>query len=126
MTTNLVNLTIQVDGAPGDPAAPEGNYVFTPSGLEWPDTSSNPIVPMVIHAPLTPNPLASPPNASATFAIVASDNFAAGILTWDVIINVRGLPTVNVPNVPINFANGANQNIWTVLQAAGWTPVTEP
>ena len=57
---------------------------------------------------------------------IASDNFAAGVLTWDVIINVRGLPTVNMAAVPINFALGANQNIWTILSAAGWAPIVTP
>lgn len=124
--TNVVNVTIQVDGAPGDPSAPEGNYVFTPSGVMWPDTSSNPIVPMVVHGQMIANPTANPPNCLATVELVASDNFAASVLTWDVIINVRGMPTINVPNVPVNFSNGANQNIWTILQAAGWSPLSEP
>ena len=55
-------------------------------------------------------------------ALVASDNYAAGVLAWDLIINIRGLPTVNVSDVTVNFSNGATQNVWTILAAAGWTP----
>lgn len=124
--TNVVNVTVQVDGSPADPAAPEGNYVFTPSGVMWPDMSEDPIVPMVVHGQMTPNPTASPPNCSATVEIVSSDSFAAGVLTWDVIINVRGLPTVNASQVPINYSSGASQNIWEILESAGWAPPTEP
>lgn len=126
MTVNVVNVTIQVDGSPADPSPPEGNYVFTPSGVMWPDTSSNPVVPMVVHGTLVGNVSVSPPISVATVQLVASDNFTAGVLTWDVIINVRGEPTVMVANVPVNFASGANQSIWSILQSAGWTPQPEP
>lgn len=126
MTVNVVNVTIQADGAPGDLLPPEGNYVFTPSGVEWPDSGANPIVPEVIHGSLVGNTGVNPPIAIATVELVASDNFSAGTLLWDVIINLRGLPTVNVADVAVNFSQGATQNVWTILQAAGWTPVEQP
>lgn len=126
MTASMVTVSIQVDGAPGDTLPPEGNYVFSPSGVLWPDTSGNAVAPQLQHGVLMPNTAVSPPVATASVQLVASDNFTAGVLTWDVIINVRGMPTVNVQAVPVNFASGANQNIWTILQAAGWTPVQVP
>jgi hypothetical protein len=116
--TNLVTVTIAVDNSPADLTSAEGYYVLSPSGVMWPDTSGNPVAPMVHNGHLV--------NGTASEQLVASDNYAAGVLTWDVIINVRGLPTVNVASVPVNFANGASQNIWTILQAAGWTPATQP
>lgn len=118
MTYNVVNVTVAADNSPADATTAEGNVVAVPSGVEWPDTSGNPIVPMVVHGTLLAG--------TCTLALVASDNFAAGVLNWDFIINIRGLPTVNVASVPVNFASGATQNVWTILQAAGWTPVTQP
>lgn len=118
MPVNVVNVTFAADNSPSDLVTAEGNVVAVPSGAEWPDASSNPIVPMVVHAQLV--------SGTCTLALVASDNFTAGVLTWDFIINIRGLPTVNVAGVPVNFASGANQNGWSVLSAAGWTPISQP
>ena len=118
MTVNVVNVTVAADNSPADLATAEGNAVAVPSGVEWPDTSGNPIVPMVVHGYLV--------NGTCTLQLVASDNFSAGVLTWDFIINIRGLPTVNVPGVAVNFASGATQNVWTILSAAGWTPPPQP
>lgn len=124
MTVNMVTVTIEVDGSPADVAGPEGNYVFSPSGVMWPDTSGAPIAPMLQHGSLTTDNTAK--TGTATVQLVASDNYSAGVLAWDVIVNVRDLPTVNVPNVPVNFAAGATQTLWSILAAAGWTPTTMP
>ena len=124
MTVNMVTVTINVDGSPADSAGPEGNYIFSPSGVMWPDTSGNPVAPMVQHGAIAAAPGTQAATASAQ--LVASDNYGPGVLTWDVIVNVRGLPTVNVPAVPVNYAAGATQSIWTILQATGWTPITQP
>ena len=119
MAVNLVNVVVAADPSPVDnPTPAEGNVIAAPSGTQWPDTSGNPIVPMVIHGYLT--------NSTVTIQLVASDNFAAGVLTWDFIINIRGLPTISVANVPVNFALGATQNVWTILSAAGWVPQPMP
>jgi hypothetical protein len=120
MSLTVVNVTVAADASPADPAGvfAEGNVVAVPSGAQWPDTNSNPIVPMVVHGTLV--------NGTCTIALVASDNFTAGVLTWDFIINIRGLPTVNVPGVQVIYANGASQNVWGILTAAGWTPTPQP
>ena len=118
MTVNTVNVVVAADVSPADLATAEGNALAVPSGTEWPDTSNNPIVPMVVHGTLV--------SGTCTLQLVASDNFSAGVLTWDFIINIRGLPTVNVASVPVNFASGATQNVWTILTAAGWKPVSQP
>jgi hypothetical protein len=120
MSLTVVNVTVAADVSPADPANvyAEGNVVAVPSGAQWPDTSNNPIVPMVVHGTLE--------NGTCTIQLVASDNFTAGVLTWDFIINIRGLPTVNVAGVQVIYANGANQNVWSILQAAGWAPVSQP
>lgn len=118
MSANVVNVTFAVDNSPADLVTAEGNVLAVPSGVMWPDASTDPIVPMVVHAQLV--------SGTCTLVLVASDNFASGVLTWDFIVNIRGLPTVNVPGVAVNFASGANQNGWSVLSAAGWVPIAQP
>lgn len=118
MTVNVVNVTVAADNSPADLATAEGNVVAVPSGTEWPDTSGNPIVPMVVHGTLA--------GGTCTIQLVASDNFSPGVLNWDFIINIRGLPTVNFPGAAVNFASGANQSVWTILDTAGWRPPEQP
>jgi hypothetical protein len=118
MAVNVVNVTVTAEVAPGDLATAEGNALAVPSGTMWPDGSGNPIVPAIVHGTLV--------SGTCTLALVASDNFGTGVLAWDIIVNIRGLPTVNVPNVTVNFSNGASQNMWTILTAAGWIPFSQP
>lgn len=118
MAINVVNVTVTADPSPVDLAPAEGNVIAVPSGTEWPDTSSNPIVPMSVQANLAAG--------TATLQLVASDNYSAGVLLWDFIVNIRGLATVNVQQAAVNFSNGATQNLWTILQAAGWAPPSIP
>lgn len=126
MTVNVVTVTVQADASPVDPVAAEGNIVAVPSGVAWPDGSNNPIVPMVVHAYLGDNSITPPVPGKCQVQLVASDNFAAGVLGWDFIINIRGLPTVNVHGVQVNFSSGATQSVWSILGAAGWTPLASP
>lgn len=120
MTTNVVTVTVAASNSPADQAAAEGNVVAVPDGAQWPDANNNPVVPMVVHGYLGDG--TSQAAGACEIELVASDNFGAGVLTWDFIINIRGFPTVNVQSVPVNFSSGASQNIWTILAAAGWTP----
>jgi hypothetical protein len=125
MSTNTVLVTVAADVSPADVAKAEGNVVAVPSGVMWPDTSNEPIVPAVVHGTL--GDLENGGVAGeAIIELLASDNYATGVLTWDFIINIRGLPTVSVADVPVNFSNGANQSIWTILAATGWTPARMP
>jgi hypothetical protein len=125
MTVNTVLVTVQADNAPGDPSPAEGNVVAIPSGTQWPDASGNPIVPELVHGYL--GDLANGGVAGqAIIQLVASDNFSVGVLNWDFVVNIRGFPTVNVSDVPVNFSSGANQNFWTIIAAAGWTPPEQP
>lgn len=118
MSVNLVTVTVAADSSPADIPSAEGYVIASPSGVQWPDSNSEPIVPMVQRGDLK--------NGSCTLSLVASDNFSAGVLLWDFIINIRGLATVNVSQVAVNFSAGANQNVWTILQTAGWTPPSMP
>jgi hypothetical protein len=125
MSLNVVAVTVGVDTSPADSAPAEGNVIAVPSGTQWPDTSNDPIVPMVVHGTLGDG-LNGGTAGECILELVASDDFSPGVLTWDFIINIRGLPTVNVASVPVNFASGASQNVWTILAAAGWTPISQP
>lgn len=118
MSLNVVTVTVTADVSPSDQATAEGNVVAVPSGTEWPDTSNNPIVPAVVHGTLA--------SGTCSLSLVASDNFSAGVLAWDFIINIRGLQTINVPSCAVNFSNGATQSVWAILTAAGWTPLSVP
>lgn len=118
MSLTLASVTIAVQGGPLDASDPEGNYVFSPNGTLWPATSGAlPIDPSIHTGSLV--------SGTATVQLVASDNFAAGVLSWDVHINVRGLPTVSFPALPILYMSGANQSIWDILQLNGWTPTPQ-
>jgi hypothetical protein len=120
--TNMVTVVIAASPSPADPVGitAEGNFIFSPNGTQWPGTpGSLPIVPMVQIGHLT--------NGTGSVQLVATDNFTSNtILAWDIIINIRGLPTVNFPDVPVNFASGATQSVWDILNAAGWVPVSQP
>lgn len=124
MTANMVSVTLVADASPADAAPAEGNIVAVPSGTMWPDASGNPIVPMVVNGTLGDSSLNTP--GACAIDLVASDNYAAGVLSWDFVINIRGLSTINVSGVAVNFASGGTQNIWTILAAAGWSPVSAP
>lgn len=120
MTYNMVTVTVAAQASPADTQAPEGNFILIPNGTEWPGTvGSLPIVPQTQTGTLT--------NGTASVQVVASDNFSSiSVLTWDIVINIRGLPTINVPDCVINFATGATQSVWDILNANGWVPVSQP
>lgn len=125
MTYNVVSVTVGASTSPVDIAKAEGNVVAVPAGTQWPDTSNDPIIPAVVHGTLGDGLNGAQPG-ECILQLVASDNFAAGVLAWDFIINLRGFPTVSVSDVPVNFSSGASQNVWTILAAAGWTPPSMP
>jgi hypothetical protein len=119
MTYNVVSVTITATASPVDVVPPEGMYVFSPNGVMWPGTPGTlPIVPNVQHGTLV--------NGTATVQLVASDNFSAGVLNWDIIINIRGMPTVNASAMVVNFATGSTQSVWDILNTNGYSFVYQP
>lgn len=62
--------------------------------------------------------------ANSGVSLLASDNFGAGELYYNIKILVQGLATINAQDIPVNFALGASQGLFTILEAAGWTPDT--
>lgn len=126
MTYNLANVVLSVSVSPADQTpsglvAGEGNIIAIPDGTQWPDPNNDAIVPMVVHGTIG-DTLNGASDNECIIQLCASDNFSAGVLNWDFIINIRGLPTVRAMNIPVNYASGATQNVWEILQAAGWTP----
>ena len=118
-TLNVVTVTVAVQGSPVDTSSPEGNFVFVPNGPMWPGTAGTlPIDPSIQQGHLV--------NGTASVQLVASDNFSVGVLNWDVIINIRGMNTINVSALPVNYASGSSQSIWDILLATGWSPVAQP
>jgi hypothetical protein len=119
MSLNLVTVTIAVQGSPTDAVLPQGNFIFSPNGVLWPGTlGSLPIDPSIQHGFLV--------LGTASVQLVASDDFAAGVLSWDCIINIRGLPTVNAPALIINYATGSSQSIWDILSSNGYVLTNQP
>lgn len=94
----------------------EGNYLFAATGTLMSDTN------VAIVTPVVSGILDSTGNLSAV--LLASDNFGAGELTWNCFIVVKGMSPINVQDFTVNFAQGASQNLFTVLEASGWTPLS--
>jgi hypothetical protein len=119
MSLNLVTVSITVQGSPIDTVSQEGNFVFSPNGVLWPGTpGSFPIDPAIQHGFLT--------GGTASVQLVASDDFSAGVLTWDCIMNIRGLPTIHAYGLIINYATGATQSIWDILSSNGFGLTNQP
>ena len=94
----------------------EGRYLFAATGTLMSDTN------VAIVTPVVQGQLDASGNLSAV--LLASDNFGAGELTWNCFISVRGMSDIAVTGFQVNFALGASQNLFTVLQASGWTPTS--
>lgn len=108
MSTNVVTLT-EAYGSTG-----QGWYLFAATGTLMDDQN------LAIVTPVIQGNLDSSGNLSV--ALLASDNFSAGELTWSCFIEVKGQTLVRVQDFPVYFALGASQRLYTVLAAAGWTP----
>jgi len=119
MPLNFVTVTATWSDQGAVPKYAEGNYMFIAAGTLM-DSSAVAIVIPVIQGQLA----ASTPSLSVS--LLASDNFAAGQLTWDMHVAVKGIAAISVQNVVVNFSGGASQGLFTVLTAAGWTPTPNP
>ena len=97
-------------------ATAEGNFLFVATGTLVSDANAGIILPVVNGV------LDSSGNLSAS--LVASDNYGLGELTWNVFITVRGMSPIEVYDVVINFSAGASQNLFAILEANGWTPLS--
>lgn len=119
MTNNLVTVNAQfTDGGSG---FGQGNFLFVASGSLMSSSLVAIVTPVVFGSLDSLGRLWNGVTAGSGVALTASDNFGAGDLTWNVTLDVRGVPHIYVEDVVVNFSNGASQGLFTLLTAAGWT-----
>ncbi len=125
MTANYVTVTASWG------TGAEGNFQFVASGSLM-DSAAVAIVTPVIYGQLdTTGAISLVGQATGSgVQLLASDNFGADAagdpeLTWNVKIQVQGIPEIAATDIPVNYASGASQGLFSILEAAGWTaPVT--
>jgi hypothetical protein len=91
----------------------QGNWLFAASGTLMSDDH------VAIVTPVVNDVLDSDGNLSAV--LLASDNYSAGELEWNCFIRVQGLPLIHVVGFPVNYDDGAEQNLFDILTTAGWS-----
>lgn len=112
MTTNNVTVTDSLG------TGVEANWLFVAGGTLLDDTNLAIVTPVVRGSAL--------PGGTGLISatLLASDNFGTGELLWSCFIRIQGIPPIEVHDFVVNFALGANQNLFTVLKASGWTPTS--
>lgn len=93
----------------------EGHFLFAATGTLMSDAN------VAIVTPVVEGNIDTSGNLTAT--LLASDNFGAGELKWNCFVNVRGMSDIVVRGFVVNFALGASQNLFTILEASGWAPL---
>lgn len=111
MTTNLVTVTANFG------AGATGHWLFAASGTLIDDTNVAIVTP-VIQGSLLPGG-----TGLLSAQLLASDNFGAGELLWNIFLSVKGISEIEFQGFTVNFASGASQNLFTILKASGWTPL---
>jgi hypothetical protein len=128
MSNNVVNLQAQwTDGT----AFAAGNFEIVASGVLMSSNGVAIVTPFIdgqldslgsLSVPVGGAGSAGNGGPGTGVSLLASDNFAAGELTWNFKIVVQGITDIVVADVPVNFASGATQGLFGVLEAAGWSP----
>jgi len=106
--TNTVTVTASFG------ASAQGSFLFAATGSLVSDSN------VAIVTPTINGRLDSSGNLTAV--LLASDNFGLHELTWNCFISVKGMSDIFVQGFAVNFALGASQNLFTILEASGWTP----
>jgi hypothetical protein len=109
MTTNTVTVTASFGALTG-----MGDWLFAASGTLMSDAN------VAIVTPVVNGSLDATGSLSAV--LLASDNFSEGELQWNAFIRIQGLPHIHAVGFDVKFSLGATQNLFTVLEAGGWTP----
>jgi hypothetical protein len=105
-------------------AGAEGNYLFAASGTLMSSTNVAIVTPVVRGVLDSNGNLLDGDTGLSNALLLASDNFATGQLNWNFFLQIQGLPVVNVFDVPVLYSNGASQQLFTILAAAGWVPTS--
>jgi len=112
VTTNLVTVTANFG------SGAEGHYLLAASGTLMDDTN------IAIVTPVITGSMAPGGTGLLSVSLLASDNFGTGELLWNLFLQVRGMSDINVQGFAVNFASGASQNLFTILRASGWVPLS--
>lgn len=108
MSSNLVT----VEAALG--LSGQGHWLFAATGTLMSDSQ------IAIVLPVQDGTL--DPSGNLSVQLLASDNYSAGELLWNCFAQFQGFAAIHVSGFEVNFALGATQNLWTILETAGWTP----
>jgi hypothetical protein len=54
--------------------------------------------------------------------VLASDNYGAGELLWDIKCIIGGADNIIASQIAINYNSGSVQGLFAILTASGWTP----
>jgi hypothetical protein len=96
----------------------EGHWLFVATGSLMDDTNIAIVTPVVSGALLPGS------NGTLSVSLLASDNFGSGELLWNAFIQIQGYSKIDCRDFQVNFGLGANQNLFTILKASGWTPIS--
>jgi hypothetical protein len=138
LSENFVQVFAQFDD--GNPLTPSGsgNFEIIASGYLQESSYVAVVTPIIlgqldsegafsqlgISSPVSyQNPNAAP---NSGIPLLASDNFGPGEFNWNFKIVIQGAPNVIASNVPVNYALGSQQGLFSILQAAGWSPTVPP
>jgi hypothetical protein len=123
MSSNIVTVNVAMIDQAGYPG--QGHWLFAATGSLM-TSSFVAIVAPVVDGNIDSNGqmawINEAGNSVEGAAILASDNYAAGDLYWNFFGRFAGMAAIHVTNMTINFANGASQNLFTILAANGWVP----
>jgi hypothetical protein len=97
-------------------SAGSGNFLFAATGTLM-TSAYIAIVTPVVYGILDDE-------GNLTAELLASDNYTTGELNWNCFLTVQGLSAIHVTDLAVDFSNGASQNLFTILAAAGWIPET--
>jgi hypothetical protein len=112
MTTNAVTVTESFG------AGASVDWVFVAGGTLVDDSNQG------IFTPIVRGNNSANGTGILTASLLASDNFGPGELLWTCFVRVQGMSFIEVHDFPVNFALGANQALFTILKATGWTPTS--
>jgi hypothetical protein len=123
MTNNLVTVNASMLDAAGNSA--QGHWLFAATGTLMTSSYVAIVAPVVdgdIDATGQMNWINEAGNTVEGAQLLASDNFETGALYWNFFGDFQGMARIHVTGIPVNFALGATQNLFTILAANGWVP----
>jgi hypothetical protein len=103
----------------------EGNFQFVASGDLMDDAQTSLTTPIVRGQLDSTGSLWDGVTVGSGVSLLASSNFAVGYLTWNVYVQVRGEPVIEVNDVVVDYTLGATQGLFSILETAGWVATAD-